>query len=355
MNFYQTLQLDPSILKRKIQNTEISKEKWFYRLTIVIRSILIVSFAILFISTLAHFFGSENTPMAVALFCILLGIRFVNFEYCIKDSLITLALSFTFLLVAPPIANTVPPIFSFFIHFICFFSILFMTCQRPELGNGGLYNFAYIYLSGNPVYGESLIHRATLTLVGYGICAFILLTKHSHVHPTKRFHHLIRNFSFQNTIYRWQLRLALGVSFILTIGSALQVERFMWMGFACASLLASYPYTNNETERFWHRLIGTVVGSSLFYLLTLILPTSLHSLLGPIGGFCLGFCTDYRYKTAINCFGALMIASSIYGIHGAVLLRIWDNFLGITFSLCFIFLYHYLFESKFSSKTKKEE
>ena len=56
-----------------------------------VRSVLIVAFAIVFISLLSGVFGSDNTPMAVALFCMMLGIRFVNFEYCIGDSLITLA------------------------------------------------------------------------------------------------------------------------------------------------------------------------------------------------------------------------------------------------------------------------
>ena len=53
--------------------------------------------------------------------------------------------------------------------------------------------------------------------------------------------------------------------------------------------------------------------------------------MGPLGGLCLGFCTDYRYKTAMNCFGALMLGTGIYGLQGAVILRIADTFLGVTF------------------------
>ena len=62
-----------------------------------IRSVLIVAFAIVFISLLSGLFGQENTPLAVAVFCIMLGIRFVNFEYCIRDSLITLAIALAIL------------------------------------------------------------------------------------------------------------------------------------------------------------------------------------------------------------------------------------------------------------------
>ena len=91
MNFYQALQMDPSVLKKRIAQCETVREKIFYWAAIAIRSVLIVAFAVVFISALSSLFGQENTPLAVALFCIMLGIRFVNFEYCTRDSLITLA------------------------------------------------------------------------------------------------------------------------------------------------------------------------------------------------------------------------------------------------------------------------
>ena len=66
----------------------------------------------------------------------------------------------------------------------------------------------------------------------------------------------------------------------------------------------------------------------------------MHMLMGPLGGLCLGFCVDYRYKTAMNCFGALMLGTGIYGLHGAVLLRIVDTVLGVTFALVFSAIFH---------------
>ena len=74
----------------------------------------------------------------------------------------------------------------------------------------------------------------------------------------------------------------------------------------------------------------------------LVLPESLHSLMGPLGGLCLGFCTDYRYKTAMNCFGALMLGTGIYGLQGAVILRFVDTCLGVVFALVFAALFHQL-------------
>lgn len=86
MKFYDALQMDPAILKRKIAVCDTRREKAYYWTAIAVRSALIVAFAIVFISLLSGIFGADNTPLAVALFCMMLGIRFVNFEYCVGDS-----------------------------------------------------------------------------------------------------------------------------------------------------------------------------------------------------------------------------------------------------------------------------
>ena len=91
MKFYDALQMDPAVLKRQIAVCETKREKTYYWVAMAVRSALIVAFAIVFISLLSGVFGSDNTPLAVALFCMMLGIRFVNFQYCIGDSLVTLA------------------------------------------------------------------------------------------------------------------------------------------------------------------------------------------------------------------------------------------------------------------------
>lgn len=332
MNFYQALQMDPSILKRKIAASDTRREKMYYWLAIAVRSVLIVAFAIVLISSLSGIFGAENTPMAVALFCILLGIRFVNFEYCVGDSLITLALSLAILVFVPSLAAIFPAVDLVPLHFVVFFALLYITTQRPELGNGGLYSFAYVYLVGNPVFGDALVRRTMLALTGYLICGVILFIKHRNMHKSIRFHHVVRKFSLSNLAHLWQLRMALGVSLVLTAGQVFHVERFMWMGFACASLLSEYPYSENTVTRFWQRIVGAVAGSCAFFVLYTIMPVSLQPLMGPLGGLCLGFCTDYRYKTAMNCFGALMLGAGIYGIQGAVILRIVDTVLGVAFA-----------------------
>lgn len=163
---------------------------------------------------------------------------------------------------------------------------------------------------------------------------------------------MIRKFDLSTPVHLWQLRMALGVSLVLTAGQLFDVERFMWMGFACASLLSEYPYSGSTATRFWQRIVGAVAGSTAFFILYLITPEVFHSLMGPLGGLCLGFCTDYRYKTAMNCFGALMLGTGIYGLHEAVLLRIVDTVLGVTFGLLFAAIFHRLAAVHLISKSE---
>lgn len=128
----------------------------------------------------------------------------------------------------------------------------------------------------------------------------------------------------------------------------------MWMGFACASLLSEYPYSGNAIVRFRQRIVEAIAGSFAFFLLYLVTPEALHPFMRPLGGLCLGFCTDYRYKTAMNCFGALMLGTGIYGLQGAVVLRIVDTVLGVVFGLVFAAVFHRLAAVRFLPVPEKE-
>ena len=344
------LQLDPSVLKSKIRSSEITGEKTKLRFAIFMRAILIVLFAILFVAPIGTIFGSENSSMGVAFFCILLSIRFVDFSYCIKDSVINLGLTFTLLLVAPIVAYNANPLLAGIIHFCAFFAILLMTADKPEMGNGGLYGFSYVFLTGNTVTGQAFLKRCELTLIGFCLFGIIFYFKHREKNKDVRFKDVFKKFDMSNEKCRWQFRMALALSIVLTVGNALNLERFMWAGFACISMLSAYPYTVKVLRRSMQRMIGIAVGSLMFFVVYQLTPVNMQTLLGPIGGFCLGFCTDYRKKTAINCFGALMLAASIYGARDAVLLRIYDNFLGVILGMIIIYLFYVLVDMRFIKK-----
>ncbi len=350
MKFYDILQWDPQVTKNMIKKSSDRNEKFKLRSGMILRSLLIVLFAVVFIASLSSIFGNENSPMAVAIFCILLGVRFVDFGYCVKDALLNLTLVFLLLLISPTLAYKAFPPIGLLIHFLSFFVILYITCDKPEMGNGGLFSFAYIYLSGNPVYGTVFFKRFLLMLVGLAICGTIFYAKHKDKFKDIRFKDKVKEFSLYNHKHQWMTRMSLGVALILTLGTFLKIERFMWAGFACGSLLSDHSENPKIKERFAHRFIGVIVGSALFYVIYSLVPKNLSFLIGPVGGFCLGFCTDYKYKTAVNCMGALMLAAGTYGANTAILLRIGDTIIGIIFAMAFYYCYDYFIGKKYKAK-----
>ena len=76
--------------------------------------------------------------------------------------------------------------------------------------------------------------------------------------------------------------MALGVSLLLTIGMRWGVERFMWAGFATASLLAEHRGSAEVHDKFLHRLLGMVEGSLLFAIVYAIVPESVVPFLPPL-------------------------------------------------------------------------
>lgn len=340
VNLYDTLQLDPAVLKQRIAHAENTRERRRYQAAMVIRSLLLVLFAIVFIAPLNALFGSENSAMAVAIFCILLAVRFVDFNCRVQDALINLAIVFLLLCFAPMLAERLPLAAGIGVHFAALLLILIMTCDRPEMGNGGLYGFAYVFLAGNPVSGTALWARFLMTCLGFAICGAIYFAKHHGKHHKVHFSDQWRHFDLRAHKHQWQVRMALGISLILAIGAAVHLDRFMWAGFAVSSILADHRENADIQEKSTHRLSGVLAGSLLFYLVYSLLPPSLYTLLGPLGGFCLGFCTDYRSKTALNCFGALILAASIYGLDPSVMLRLFDTLIGVLFALVFYVLFN---------------
>lgn len=345
MSFYQALQLDVTTLKQRIKEVEEKKEKRFYFYALIIRDVLLVLFSIIFISVLTALFGNENSSMAVVLFCILLSIRFVDFGYKISHSLIGLFFVFQILLISPVIMQIVSPSTGLLINLISLFIIIITTCDKPEMGNGGLYVFGYVFLAGNSISADVFFQRWLMTMVGYIICAWILYSKHKHKSKDKTIMHVMQTFNIHSEKGQWQLQIVIAMSLLFFIGSLLKFnDRFMWIGFACSSLLSSYPI--NIHDKLFDRIIGAVIGSSLFGILYMITPAEYMFLFGPIAGLCLGVCADYRYKTIFNCFGALLMASAVYGIKGAILLRIFNNVAGLVFGYVFFHFFQHIFLKK---------
>lgn len=347
MHFYQLLQLDPLTLKKKIHDVDNKKEKLQLIACLFIRAILLVSFAIFWISSLNFIFGKDISSFSLILFCILLTLRFVPFGYRVGHSLVGLGIVFIILWLAPFISLIAYPFIQFILHFICLLLLFFITGKEPQMGNPGLYSFSYLYLIGTVHYisNTQVVHSFFTLLFSYGLFAIIFYHKHKFSNENISFIHIIKENRHINNKNIWYFYYAFGISLLLFLGTYLRIDRFMWSTFACSSLFSGYN-TFKISERAKERVIGIFGGSILSGLLLLLIPTNY---LGILGGICLGFCATYQNKTILNCIGAITSATLIFGLKTTVLLRITLNLLGVGYA----FLYHLIFVNITGSLMKK--
>ena len=142
---------------------------------------------------------------------------------------------------------------------------------------------------------------------------------------------LFREFDIHSARNIWYIRLTVIVSSAMFIVSALGLPRAMWAGIACMSVCL--PFTEDCTGRAQDRGLFNVVGAALFIVLYLVLPESMYSLIGIIGGIGVGYSAGYRWQTAFNTFGALSIASALFGMPMAVALRVGINVISSAYTL----------------------
>ncbi len=354
-NYYNLLKLNPDMILDRLKSSDTFGQKFYYGFVFVTRAILIVCFCVLFVSVLTYFFGEENSAMAVVLVVMVLTFRFVHFRYRISDTLINLAIMLLIYTFAPALSLIAPAWAIPFIHIISMFIVLSVACQKPEMGLGGLIGFSYCYLVGNAVTGEALIERAEMALVGFIICGAIMFYEHRKKDKDVKFRHLFFSFSFKNPVSLWQIRMALGVGIILAFGQILDIPRFMWLGFACQTMLARYPLSKSTHVRFIERITGVVVGSLFFMLMGMTFPNISMEIVGLLSGVILGFFSKYTWETIVICFGALSVAAPIYGVMGASLLRIINNVCGAVFGLLFSQFFDWLAVKRLLPQEEKKE
>ena len=51
-----------------------------------------------------------------------------------------------------------------------------------------------------------------------------------------------------------------------------------------------------------------------------------------------------NWKTLLNCFGALIMASGLFGVGTAIVLRIVNNVAGCCFGIFFYYVYHWIMD-----------
>ena len=92
-------------------------------------------------------------------------------------------------------------------------------------------------------------------------------------------------------------------------------------------------------ERIKGRIPGNILGGLTFIVLYLVLPESMYSLIGILGGIGVGLSATYGWQAVFNSWGAMSIAMTFLGVGGAIFYRIFNNAFGAFYALVFYQLF----------------
>ena len=109
------------------------------------------------------------------------------------------------------------------------------------------------------------------------------------------------------------------------------LPRAMWAGIACMSVCL--PFTKDCEQRAVPRGLYNIIGCAVFLVLYFLLPESMYPYIGMIGGIGVGYSASYPWQTVFNTFGALSIATTLFGLPYALALRIGTNIFGAAYTV----------------------
>ena len=323
MTFYQELQLSSVASKQLIKATEDKKERYRHILIYNFKVYLVMAFCVAVVSLYSHFTGNNNSVVGVTVLLAVLVLRQADFGIRTTHGLASIVGIFGILIAGPKLSNMVSPVPAFFINIVCILLLMILGCHNVIMYNHSTFVLGYLLLLGYDVTGKEYTFRVIGLLVGMVICMIVFYKNQRNRAYRRTFLDLFREFDLKSARSRWYVKLTLIVSSAMLFMNLLGLPRAMWAGIACMSVCL--PFTEDCIPRSVSRGMFNVVGCLLFIVLYLVLPKSMYPYIGMIGGIGVGYSAGYAWQTAFNTFGALSIASGLFGMPYAVALRIGAN------------------------------
>ena len=340
MTLYQELQLSSVGSKQLIHSTTDKKEKRRHILIYNFKVYLVMAFCVALVTLYSKLTGNENSVVGVTVLLALLVLRQADFGIQTKHGLISIAGIFMILMVGPRLANILPVFGTFAVNIVCIFLLMILGCHNVIMYNHSTFVLGYLLLYGYDVSGESYRMRVVGLAVGMAVCMAVFYKNQKNRPYRRTFVDLFREFDIHSARNIWYIKLTFIVSSAMLIVTLLGLPRAMWAGIACMSVCL--PFTQDCPPRAVDRGLFNIVGCALFIVLYLILPESMYSMIGIIGGIGVGYSAGYKWQTAFNTFGALAIASSLFGMPMAVALRVGINVIAVAYTVVFNKLADYI-------------
>ncbi len=338
MTFYQELQLNQAGSKSLIRNETDPKKKAHHIWVYLFKILITLAFCMAFVTFFTIVFGSENSIVGVVVLLFVMVFRFADFGICTSHSLLAMIIIFAILTAGPRLTNMTGPFLALLINIGCILLLMILGCHNVMMANHSTIVLGYLLLQGYDVTGAVYHQRIAAMILGGAITCLVFYHTHRKISYKRTMKDLFAEFRPVSTRTRWQLLLTLGIASILFLADLLNLPRAMWAGIAAMSVML--PFKQDMTERVKSRIPGNIIGGAIFVVLYFFLPKEIYAYIGIIGGIGVGLSATYCWQSVFNTFGALSIATGMFGLPAAVFLRILNNAFGALYGLFFHKLFH---------------
>lgn len=337
MTLYQELQLNQAGSKQLIRNTQDKKEKARHIAVYLFKILLTLAFCVVFVTVYTKVFGSDNSIVGVVVLLSVMTFRFADFGIHAPHALSSLMVIWGIMTFGPRLANAGNLVTELIVNMVCIFTLMILGCHNVVMFNQSTLLLGYLLLYGYDVSGTQYLQRIAGMAVGGILTGIVFYRNHRHQKYKRTLRHIFEEFDLHSSRTRWQICVTLGVSSVIFFAGLFGLPRAMWAGIAAMSVLV--PFHADMKGRIKGRIPGNILGGLTFIVLYLVLPESMYSLIGILGGIGVGLSATYGWQAVFNSWGAMSIAMTFLGVGGAIFYRIFNNAFGAFYALVFYRLF----------------
>lgn len=351
MTFYQELQLNQAGSKEMVKQAKTAKEKAYHLFVYMFKIAITLAFCVAFVTVYSKVFGSSNSIVGVVVLLSVMTFRFADFGIHAPHAVSSLMVIWTIMTFGPRLANAGNLVTELLVNIVCIFILMVLGCYNVVMCNQSTLLLGYLLLYGYDVTGKDFLMRVLGMFVGGVLTGVVFYKNHKHQKYEKTLQNLLEEFDLRDDRTKWQICVTLGVSSIIFIAGLLDLPRAMWVGIAAMSVLV--PFRDKIKARVKGRIPGNIMGGITFLGLYFLLPESMYSMIGILGGIGVGLSATYGCQAIFNSWGAISIAMTFLGVEGAIFYRIFNNAFGACYAMIFDKLYFKILEHLPEKETVK--
>ena len=287
----------------------------------IFKNLFMIACIIISVSLCSAIFGSNNSLTWVGTIVAIMLYWDLNIGINKRQAPIIIFSLFIFTGIANRVAE-INPILGMIINLISIFSITYLLSAKPEYKAYIPLILIYIFDQSNVAIGKDFYKRMISLALGGVITGIVYYFRHRNVKEEfKNIKEHIKDVDITSPRFIISLKMSIGVSIAILIGTLLGIQRTMWISISVMSLTQLEFETTKE--RFKHRIIYTIIGAVTFVLLfQVLIPEKYDALASIVLSYIYTFIESYKHKMIFITISALSASMVIFDTTTAIATRI---------------------------------